>query len=352
MGRRRFTMSPIVATLHRDGALLPMWYASPGDCVLASSPGDEWISMHAGEFGIDVRPVDFCAGADGAPWGWSHDSARRLSLAGALTPPPDTIDRLARLSHRRLSVEVMRRLKEELPFAIPPLPVEVSAVSEFVDVVDNEGSVYVKSPWSSSGRGVFKVDRVDETVLARVNGMIRKQGSVMVEKSLDKKRDFAMLFKCEAGKASFGGYSVFFNSVGDAYGGNILAPDALLEEMIAGEGVSVGDLRLIAAALERALTDIVASVHEGWLGVDMLVCHDGMIAPCVEVNLRMTMGVVARVLYDRYIDPGMTGVYRVTRGSAALSKPRVVAGKLNEGGVFLTPPSVDGFNFTMEIVTC
>lgn len=35
------------------------------------------------------------------------------------------------------------------------------------------------------------------------------------------------------------------------------------------------------------------------------------IHPCVEINLRMNMGMVARCLYDRYVVPGGEGVFRV-----------------------------------------
>ncbi len=36
------------------------------------------------------------------------------------------------------------------------------------------------------------------------------------------------------------------------------------------------------------------------------------IHPCVEINLRMNMGVVARHIYDRYIYPVSTGAFQIS----------------------------------------
>ena len=36
------------------------------------------------------------------------------------------------------------------------------------------------------------------------------------------------------------------------------------------------------------------------------------IHPCVEINLRMNMGLVSRMLYDRYVRPGAGGTFRIS----------------------------------------
>jgi hypothetical protein len=50
------------------------------------------------------------------------------------------------------------------------------------------------------------------------------------------------------------------------------------------------------------------------LGVDMMICKDDngyWIHPCVEVNVRMNMGIVARRFYDRFVSADSKGVYHV-----------------------------------------
>ena len=48
-------------------------------------------------------------------------------------------------------------------------------------------------------------------------------------------------------------------------------------------------------------------------GVDMMICRTQnsgyAIHPCVEINLRMNMGVVARLIYDNYVCDGVQGRY-------------------------------------------
>ena len=45
-----------------------------------------------------------------------------------------------------------------------------------------------------------------------------------------------------------------------------------------------------------------------WGGYDGLPVRQGerlsIVHPCVEINMRMNMGVVARLFYDRFVAPG------------------------------------------------
>ncbi len=67
-----FTLSPLVRSLHGDGASLPMWYASAGDFVFdpQASATPEWYGEAARRFGLDVT-VEGCvpSGLKGVPWG-------------------------------------------------------------------------------------------------------------------------------------------------------------------------------------------------------------------------------------------------------------------------------------------
>ena len=57
------------------------------------------------------------------------------------------------------------------------------------------------------------------------------------------------------------------------------------------------------------------SNYSGYFGVDMLIFKriDGSfgIYPTVEINLRMTMGMVARLFYDRFVVDGTQGEMRI-----------------------------------------
>ena len=92
--------------------------------------------------------------------------------------------------------------------------------------------------------------------------------------------------------------------------GNRLISNAAIEQNLS-EYVPVGELDKLRNCLERELSLRFGSVYNGYLGVDMMICRFPespayRIHPCVEINLRMNMGVVARHLYDRYICPFST----------------------------------------------
>lgn len=347
-GRCRVTMSPLVRRLHDDGALLPMWYADAGDLVYAPLADKGWVDRMRRLFALDVTPVDSCCGVVGAPWGWSHDACRILRSAGASAIDDGRVERMRMLSHRRTSAEIMLKLSDMLDIKLPPVPREVASVSEVAECMREWGPVYVKAPWSSSGRGVFAVDSMTSSVERRISGILRRQGSVTVEKALNKKRDFAMLFYSENGRVTMCGYSLFFNSLGDAYGGNIIACRSVLEDMIVDAGASRDELHSVAEALVRLLGTLVADCYEGYFGVDMLVTDDGIIAPCIELNLRMTMGVVAMLWQERYLHQASTGIFRVSMAEPEGMPPVVEAGRLKSGVLALTPSTSGGFYFTVE----
>lgn len=59
---------------------------------------------------------------------------------------------------------------------------------------------------------------------------------------------------------------------------------------------------------------MIGTDYAGYLGVDMMICREGenfLVHPCVEINLRMNMGVVARLFYDRYVAFPACGRYVV-----------------------------------------
>lgn len=262
----------------------------------------EFAGGLARSFGLTAQIAPRAQGAEGAPWGWSADAVRQLREAGAQVLPDDAVERLRQLSHRRISREVMERLRAGLTFPLPPSPVECRSLAEVGQELRRHSRIYVKQPWSGSGRGVVAIDALTPRTSAQITGMIARQGCVMTEKALDGVADFAMLFHAADGRVRWEGYSLFYNAHAHAYGGNILLPDSEIERRLVGAGASSQHFGAIVEALERVLTELVAPYYTGWLGVDMLLCGDGVIAPCIEVNLRMTMGVVALELRRRLGD--------------------------------------------------
>ena len=134
---------------------------------------------------------------------------------------------------------------------------------------------------------------------------------------------------------SFIGYSQFRTGGSGAYEGNRLISNAAIEQNLS-EYVPVGELDKLRNCLERELSLRFGSVYNGYLGVDMMICRFPenektafRIHPCVEINLRMNMGVMTRFLYDCYVHPdsaGCSGIdYHPSEGEALKEHERMSA---------------------------
>ena len=358
-GGSNYTPPANALALHNAGAALPLFYGERGDMVIGREIDRTWVAEAVNRFDLGTSIFDgyYPLECEAAPWGWSLDARRQLEQAGVnqnALISPEQIECLRQLSHRRLTVEVMAQLAQSLPFEIPARPIEATTPKQALDYHKEHGGCYVKLPWSSSGRGVFDASGLtDDALLSRVKGMINRQGSVMCEQRLDKVEDFAMLFYSDGRQVKRVGYSAFYNEHGASYGGNIVANDEILGRRLA---AIVGDdrLRLISEALQSILTLIIAPHYKGYFGVDMLAYTDGsqvLVAPCVEINLRMTMGVVAWRLAQTVLADGLTARFSVFYGGsvqparmAAIENNRLIAGTVS-----LIPPHKN-FNITLEVI--
>ena len=206
----------------------------------------------------------------------------------------------------------------------------------------------MKAPWSSSGRGVLFIDNLDDKEARRIEKIIESQGFVMAESFFEKEIDFALEFENTDGKWHFAGYSLFSTDEHGAYKQNVLASDEFLKAEICKHA-------------DAEKLDKIVEFYCGYfqerdeelrgnkiIGVDMMA-GNRRIHPCVEINVRHTMGIVARRLYDKYIEPGKTGYYAIIRLNNAdeLRKwnaeqtqafPSTISnGKISKGFIALTP---------------
>lgn len=159
----------------------------------------------------------------------------------------------------------------------------------------------------------------------------------------------------EEGEFRFVGYSYFDTDVHGNYKANRLMSNAAIEEELS-HFVSLELLWQVRSCLEEVLKKMLGKSYQGYLGVDMMVCrigHGYRIHPCVEINLRMNMGVLSRILYDRFVHPLSEGEYVVehyTREEEAFSFHREMMekyplkwknGRISAGYLPLTPVRED-----------
>ena len=108
-----------------------------------------------------------------------------------------------------------------------------------------------------------------------------------------------MLFECHHDGIDFIGYSLFESRNG-AYSRNILASSEDIEDIIAGY-IPRDTLTDIRKDLTAILADTLVGHYEGFLGVDQMICQAAspIFVPVSGINLRMTMGLIARNQYDQ-----------------------------------------------------
>lgn len=307
-GTASYTPPPAARQLHMAGEALPLWMAEPGDRFVCSGLNARWFDETCRRFGIsDVDVYDHRAtDLEPSPWGWSAASRRAMADAGyPMKQMPDdaTLARLRELSHRRTAAALADAVAADVPFAVAETAVEARTVEEVQAYMRSHPAVLAKAPWSCSGRGLVRGRNMPpEAFVQQCAGVIRRQGSVMLEPEHDKILDFALLYEADGhGGVTRRGISLFETNARGGYTANALAPQEVLRRRVE-DVAGAGKLDAVDDAVMAALPALTAG-YRGPLGVDMLVCADGTIDAAVEVNLRHTMGFVALGV-ARHLAPG------------------------------------------------
>ena len=275
---------------------------------------DRWLP-HAG-WATEWLPAHYI------PWGWTPALVYRLRQEGIGTsflPSEEAVARLRFLSSRQRCLEILPALR-----SIDGTCGEMKACAsmpELEEFVQAKGEAVLKAPWSGSGRGLLKV--FSESWSTQQAGwaarILRVQGALMAEPVYDKVVDFAMEFYTGKKEGTrFAGYTLFETDTHGNYKLNFLLQDAEIERRLEGY-VSRQVLHEVKSGLLSALQHLLKDDYEGYLGVDMMVCRVAgkyKLHPCVEINLRMNMGVVSRLFFDRYVFPSSSGQYVVEHYAA------------------------------------
>lgn len=290
------------------------------DLCMANGDANFVPPASALEFGKDcaglTRWIDQSSDNEVVPWGWDAVLKRRLQkegVPGSMLPSDADITEIRRLSHRRNAVNASiyvndfqanadaRLLKYLRPISYVR---EITDINALTPAVEEFGDAVLKAPLSGSGKGLrwARCNELSASDLGWSRNVIAKQGSIMVEKRLEIVQDFAMLFHVGRSEVSFEGYSLFFNDNG-IYKGNVLASDAHILSRISCY-VSNELIVNVKTALEKYLECEFLGKYAGYVGADMFIYKEAgeyRLAPVGELNVRMTMGLLARRLYDRHL---------------------------------------------------
>ena len=298
-----FTAPHAGRQLRADLGYIPAIWAAADDYVLVENAEDaerRFLRLVRRPFGrfIEKELIHKFVFTDVDVWGW--DLAIRAFLIrwgvdAAVLPSVPQIDVIRQLSHRRYAMQLLSSL--QLPGTLGSSE-ETDQVETIAARLQKGEHLVVKAPWSSSGRGVrFMSGYMNIYDKGWLQNVIAKQGSVLVEPYYNKVKDFGMEFVSDGcGHVNYVGLSLFQTQNG-AYTGNILASEEEKEEMIS-QYIPVSLLKTVQEKICACMGALLKDHYVGAFGIDMMVVRrddgDGfLLHPCVEINLRRTMGHVA-----------------------------------------------------------
>lgn len=315
------------------GALPAIW-AKEGDIVwLSGNPSELLLKEWKERWGESVRFVrqqEFSPGLWKEvdcidPWGWDLLLRHQLKKAGApsrLLPSDEQLSTLRQLSGRSTSAAILPLLRERLERE------KIPTIGQSVVITDNVGANrlfhvwnggVVKSLWSCSGRGLFYVERQPcEAVIRRIQRLLDKQGGVEIEPRYVPAATFAIEFFADKEKGvRYLGASLFRSGTSGAYFGNVISSQSDIWAYLGEKGLAETWIKPLLNACIDVANDYLDGRYHGPLGIDMMMVrseYGARLFPCMEMNLRRTMGHVAlemarRGLHISQLPQNMTALW-------------------------------------------
>ena len=250
------------------------------------------------------------------PWGWDRALRRELERKGvppSVLPSDGDLSTIRTLSHRKTAAQLLPLLRIDGTVGEMSYCNTLEAVEE---QLHRYPQLVLKAPWSSSGRGIRFIDgALSDHHRGWLRNLLLSQGGVMAEPYYEKVMDFGMEFESTEEGIRYLGLSLFHTTNG-AYTGNIIATENSKREMIS----HYIPVDLIDTIKEKICYQPILQNYRGPFGVDMMIVRDSspvstsnaslLLHPCVEINLRRTMGHVALALSPT--DDEVQGVMRIS----------------------------------------
>lgn len=317
------------------------------------------------------------ASAHPVPWGWDPavvEQFKRMGITAQELPTDDALAALSRRSERITAHQILCNFrKAHTDNAFVGESIVARTFDEIADFAERHQHILLKAPLSGSGKGLRHVNKEGlplspsgggtpesseqsgggmlslssslKKVESWANALIRRHGYLTAEPYYNKVQDFAMEFIADATGCHFIGYSYFITDEHGRYIASRLMSDAKAEDLLC-TYVPRKALHKIRQWMILHHTDIIPSEwdttrHPLPFGIDMMIVRESKqstvnsqqstvnhpdsnsefrtqnskftIHPCVEINLRMNMGIIAHEIYRHLLTPDSEGTFRIAR---------------------------------------
>lgn len=331
----------LLREMENDLSILPVVFCSENDFVLTeNAPSPEFL-LELRKAGFEIPGFfslsDLEAMPDGSfgavyPWGWSpaaHFKLKNLKTKCSeefkKSPVYNWTADHQLLFERMTSLGFLNEIlgRNQLTWFVDKgmTGVKISNPEEIEPLLNQYSSVVLKAPLSSSGRGIQVIRRkfLNSSNKQWISGVLKQQGYLIAEPFLEKVLDLSFQFRILTGsEVSYLGYSVFETNTNGQYSGTLIHPD--LNTVLSGEDIKEVKemIGVTAEVVHEALKNAPYTSHyRGFMGVDAMIFRNGgrlMMQPCIEVNCRMNMGVLAMFLENK-IHPDATGKFELFYGN-------------------------------------
>ena len=337
-GSPYYTAPALLRKFESDLGYLPGWLGDSKDLVLVQGAVDQGFSDRMKTFGfrlpgflsLDKALVDphWMGESKGwlRPWGWSpavnhlfrnlvslcQDDFRKSPVASWLPAHKNLYGRLTAAG--LLAGLIIQSAEKWLP-GLSELPVVCHSIEEIHLALSRHKRAVVKSPWSSSGRGLLLFPNVDtkkknDEILA---GMLNQQGFVTMEPWLDNVTDLSFQFYSQAGAISYKGRTFFETDRKGRYVRTFLGGNPILDGEVC-QFVEEHSGRVVDLLLGVLNESDYSRIYDGWMGVDAMIYRtengDLRFHPMIEINGRFTMAAVAMKMSE-YLAPGSGGFMQI-----------------------------------------
>lgn len=322
-----YTPPANIAAMQEELSFLPAWYADREDKVLVDRKDEVYYSYLTEKFSTLAQPVSqnelkLYRDANVSLWGVSPQAIRYFEELNKELEInldiPQWSEEYKYLNSRLAARDCLSELINSIPL------LSQAVIPQFYTNLDNinravNASAYqllAKAPYSSSGRGLLwlpatGLTRTENQIL---HGILKKQGSVSIERVLDKQMDFAMEFMADGkGNIAFAGYSLFYTNAKGGYEANYIGSQESIIEQLS-EKISLDLLDSVKGKLINILSKKLTTLYNGCIGVDMLIYledNEYKLHPCVEINMRYNMGFLTCRLYENYIATQSCGKFYI-----------------------------------------
>ena len=340
-GKSHYTPPYSVQKMSTDLEMFPVWYGGTGSFTLVRNPkASQFIASLPKAFRTSLsspmilnlmmkelyRRKKLGEKPKLPPltaniWGVSPrsiDAFKELKQAGMDITIPEWKEEYVLLTNRRTSTLCLDRLQNTIPI-IPgiQLPVFCTELKELEDfVLQNTPPYVIKTPFSSSGRGLYWIEdnKLDTRALSWINSALKKQGALSIEPALSRIFDFAAEFYSDGnGHVQHMGLSVFETQPQGQFVGCMIGTQEMLLQRL-NEYISPEDYQFLVEQIGLVLNGVIGNTYCGYLGVDMFIYKtnngDYAVHPFVELNLRYTIGLAAMQISRQFIHPQSQGMLR------------------------------------------